>query len=527
MRMHTTARAGLIAAALLFTTPTAARAALELEPLPGAAGSGAISLTFSPDGRHVAGVVAGTGQIAIFDVDGATLTQTAGSPFDAGVRQAPGVLAYSPDGTLLAAETPDENGNNNVATVVYHVASNGALAGTAATQAPGDSIGFSPDGKLLAVAGSDEISVYSVQPGGGLVLSGAAAVSNIGARGVAFSRDSTRLVVPDAFGGVYGFAVSAVGALTALPASPAPFPTRYIAGGIATDRLDGRLVISSGRGAIGLAMFSMDPASGALTEAPAGFSPFGVNPGSGREMIPPSVSADGRVIAATAWYGSSLGLYSVTSGGPLVPAIGNPFAGYAQSVAVSPDGSLLAHSIGDSDGVSLASTAMPPAVHCAPAPTGWQAGNVTVSCTASDGGSGLADPSQASFSLSTSVAAGTEDAHASASRQVCDVAGNCASAAPQAMVDRKAPSIAVWAPANGGNYSAVLTLLFPVKVAYSCSDGGSGVASCAGTQPSGATLDTSLGAIGTHSFTVTTTDKVGNLATRTVTYKVSILGVLI
>jgi hypothetical protein len=43
----------------------------------------AVSLTFSPDGRHVAGVLTETRQTVIFDVNGDMLTQLPGSPFAA------------------------------------------------------------------------------------------------------------------------------------------------------------------------------------------------------------------------------------------------------------------------------------------------------------------------------------------------------------------------------------------------------------------------------------------------------------
>ena len=73
----------------------------------------------------------------------------------------------------------------------------------------------------------------------------------------------------------------------------------------------------------------------------------------------------------------------------------------------------------------------------------------------------------------------------------------------------------------------VLTLLSPVKAAYSCSDSGSGVASCNGTQPNGATVNTGLGALGPHTFTVTATDQAGNTSAVTNSYTVGLLPILI
>ena len=87
----------------------------------------------------------------------------------------------------------------------------------------------------------------------------------------------------------------------------------------------------------------------------------------------------------------------------------------------------------------------PPTVDCDPPPTGWQTDDVAIACGASDSESGLADPrADASFTLTTTVAAGEEDASAfTGTREVCDVAGNCAVAGPlgPVAVDRAAPRI--------------------------------------------------------------------------------------
>src|SRR5437764_282735 len=82
----------------------------------------------------------------------------------------------------------------------------------------------------------------------------------------------------------------------------------------------------------------------------------------------------------------------------------------------------------------------------APRPAGARgdAQNVGVACTASDTGSGLTHPGDASFSLRTSVPPGSQSSNAATgSRQVCDVAGNCATAGPIGgnRVDRAAPQI--------------------------------------------------------------------------------------
>jgi len=96
----------------------------------------------------------------------------------------------------------------------------------------------------------------------------------------------------------------------------------------------------------------------------------------------------------------------------------------------------------------------PPTVSCDSAPPGWHSAEVGVGCTASDAGSGLAHTEDASFSLSTNVGDGHEDAAAqTGTRQVCDRVGNCATAGPVGpiAVDRAAPVIAYTQANDGAN----------------------------------------------------------------------------
>jgi Calx-beta domain-containing protein/HYR domain-containing protein len=155
----------------------------------------------------------------------------------------------------------------------------------------------------------------------------------------------------------------------------------------------------------------------------------------------------------------------------------------------------------------------PPAIECAAPDGAWHAQDVTLQCTATDAESGLADPADSSFALSTSVAAGTETAGAETnSRLVCDNAGNCATAGPIGgiMVDKKAPSItssldllpnaAGW---NRGN----------VTVTFAGTDAGSGVASITGP------VVVSTEGAGQH-VTGTVVDNAGNQATLTATVNI-------
>jgi hypothetical protein len=116
-----------------------------------------------------------------------------------------------------------------------------------------------------------------------------------------------------------------------------------------------------------------------------------------------------------------------------------------------------------------------PEIVCGSADGNWHAADAVVSCTASDSESGLFDPLDASFDLTTDVAPGEENADAATgSRQVCDVAGNCATAGPilSNQVDKKAPLVVcatATLPWHGSN----------VTISCTASDGGSGLADIA------------------------------------------------
>jgi len=81
-------------------------------------------------------------------------------------------------------------------------------------------------------------------------------------------------------------------------------------------------------------------------------------------------------------------------------------------------------------------------------------------------------------------------------------------------MDKRAPSITLTQRAT-----ATYLLNQVVAASYSCSDGGSGVATCAGPVGSGAAIDTS--SAGTKTFTVKATDNVGNTISQSVSYTVN------
>jgi hypothetical protein len=192
---------------------------------------------------------------------------------------------------------------------------------------------------------------------------------------------------------------------------------------------------------------------------------------------------------------------------------------------------------GDSDDVKVVfSVAMvqaddsPPEISCAAADGVWHATDLSIACTAVDGGAGLANLGDVDFSLgaglanlgdvdfslSTSVPSGTETSNAvTGTRVVCDAVGNCATAGPVTgnRVDKRAPEIGCDA-ADGVWYAT------DVSPGCTAVDGGAGLAKGAGLANLGDvdfSLSTSVPSGTETSNAVTGTrvvcDAVGNCAT--------------
>lgn len=161
----------------------------------------------------------------------------------------------------------------------------------------------------------------------------------------------------------------------------------------------------------------------------------------------------------------------------------------------------------------------PPEVGCLGPDPAWHATDAMVRCFAYDQSelSGLSDPDDSSFYLSTDVPAGTETDNAyTGTHQVCDNAGNCVTAGPVGgnKVDKKPPSVVITSPT-----ASQYVVHQSVAASYSCTDGGSGVATCAGPVASGSPINTS--SVGTTTFTVNATDNVTNASSLSVSYDVT------
>jgi 6-phosphogluconolactonase len=391
----------VIVVCLVFAPSAAAFSEVPGSPFP--AGEDPVSVAFSPDGGLLAtandGERGAAGTVSVFSVDQASgaLTPVSGSPFatDAtgptfGTQPAARSVAFSPGGRLLAIanEDSDYEGHGYGSVSVFAVNSTtGALTPVsgspfAAGEARYSSVAFSPGGGLLAAAtdnlNTGEVSVFSVNPTTGALtpVSGSPFATGFDPVSVAFSPRGGLLAT-----GSNGFPTSVSvfsvaqtsGALTAVSGSPfaagdGPFYSVAFSPG-------GGLLATAGEapaGGPGLSVFSVDQASGALTQVPG--SPFGTTddlpaPPYSAVAFSPGGGQLAEVSAVDATC-NCLGVYSVdqASGAlTLVSALSeaevlsDPGIGFdSDSLAFSPGGGLLAAANGGGS-VSVFSTSSTPA----------------------------------------------------------------------------------------------------------------------------------------------------------------------
>jgi hypothetical protein len=141
-------------------------------------------------------------------------------------------------------------------------------------------------------------------------------------------------------------------------------------------------------------------------------------------------------------------------------------------------------------------------------PGTWTNRDVTVSFGCADAVSGVSE-------VTGPVTLDADGANQTADGLCTDSAGNHARLTfGDVDIDKTAPQINLLAPTQGAGYT--LGQLAPAD--YACSDAGSGVTTCAGTNPVGAPVDTA--SVGTKTFTVQATDRAGNSSGVTVAYTV-------
>jgi len=158
-----------------------------------------------------------------------------------------------------------------------------------------------------------------------------------------------------------------------------------------------------------------------------------------------------------------------------------------------------------------------PALSATPNAAGWNNSNVYITLHAADnlGGSGVryvtystsgAQSTSLTVSGSTANFAITAEGTTTITYFATDDAGNVESGHTLVIrIDKTRPVISLASPVSG-NY----LLNQPVTVSFTCTDGGSGVATCDGTTATEALLNT--GSVGAKTFMVVSTDNVGNAA---------------
>ena len=220
---------------------------------------------------------------------------------------------------------------------------------------------------------------------------------------------------------------------------------------------------------------------------------------------------DGDLLDIVAASGTtSGGTFSVVTGGGFTYTPSTSFAGATDSftyTVVDPDGATDTGTVT----VAIRPDYTAPVVACE-RPTDWSRTEWTVDCIAADLASGLADPTRASFELSSALGADNEGPTPIDPPVVCDTAGNCTDLEPfDVLVDRKRPTI------TSANDGQTYGLDAEVVREVTRTDAGSGLANeCYGN---GLPLDTSTA--GVHTFIVGAADNVYNTAYVTITYTVS------
>ena len=266
---------------------------------PATAGDQPSSLAFSPGGQWAATANRGGGSISMFGVgkDGIPAPVN-GSPFEVTGPVNPTAVAFSPDGTVLAAVGPGDSRLNSDGVSLFQVRADGKLSGESATGngTRPEAVAFSPGGHLLATANENgTVSMYSID---GQFLEqqvpGSPFAVGLHPTALAFSPDGHLLTIANRGGdSISVFVVGTDGQLTAAPGSPfmndgrAPVALAFTPdGALLATANDGQ----SANGAPGsvsgsVSLFRVDP-DGKLTRT-AQTDPFAAPDGSGLTGIRP------------------------------------------------------------------------------------------------------------------------------------------------------------------------------------------------------------------------------------------------
>ena len=161
---------------------------------------------------------------------------------------------------------------------------------------------------------------------------------------------------------VSAFSVDANGALTQIAGSPFATGGLGVGGGFfAANRVTigtaSKFLFATNEQTNNISVFSIDPATGALTLTPG--SPFPTGGASGFSGISLGVTPDDQFLFASSSGSTNITVFSIAANGTLTSISGSPFAagGIPDGIKVSPDGRFLAVALISPDAVGIFSIA--------------------------------------------------------------------------------------------------------------------------------------------------------------------------
>jgi len=248
------------------------------------------------------------------------------------------VFARGADGRLTAAGTVSTGGT-----------------GTGASLGSQSAVTLSDDGRwLFAVnAGSNDVSVFSVSPAGGLAL--ASRTASGGTLPISLTVHGNVLYVLNAggTGNISGLAVGTSGALTAIAGTTLPLSGSNVGPAQVSFRPDGRRLVVTEKNTNQLDVYAVDAngvASGPTTTASAGGTPFGFSFGHRNELFVSEATGSASSYELDATGGVSLvsGAVLTHQGAPCWAVVTNDGrigftgngAGSVSAFAIAPDGAI-------------------------------------------------------------------------------------------------------------------------------------------------------------------------------------------
>ena len=288
------------------------------------------SLTLSQDDQLLFAVNAGSGEISVFRVQGATLALV--DRVSSGGSEPNAIAQHG--GLVYVLNT---GGSSDV--VGFHLNGSrleqipGAIGFLSTNTSGAASVAISPDGHFLAATErlTNKIDVFLIQPNGTLSPIVENASAGPGAFSVSFAPNGAAIVSETGAAGVANgsaitsYAVQANGTLTAISAS---VPTLGAANCWNAITPDGRFVYVSNAGSSTISGFAIG-ADGTLTPLPG--TVVGSNP-SGSTNLDITVSADGKFLYTLNAGNGTIGIFAIQKDGTLVnagPAEGfDPHSGF-------------------------------------------------------------------------------------------------------------------------------------------------------------------------------------------------------